>query len=223
VADTRRPCPCCGHLVFDIEDGWPGSYAICAICCWEDDNVQFRWPFVVGANRVALHEAQRNFIAYGACDQSGRKYVRPPAENEPVDPAWRPIDPDVDFFEEWGRQNRRPWPADPSLLCWWLPSFWGQPEDPPPPPRLAIDLAAVHDERELHSVLKQALDFPDSYGMNWSAFWDTITGLVELPAELAFTGWAAFEQRCPEAAAMLRGQLDRYVQTHKDFTARYGS
>ncbi|MGW5258170.1 CPCC family cysteine-rich protein [Streptomyces sp. NPDC004012] len=55
--DTRRPCPCCGHLVFDIEDGWPGSFAICPICFWEDDAQQFRWPFMPGgAHRVSLVE-----------------------------------------------------------------------------------------------------------------------------------------------------------------------
>ncbi|MEV6611008.1 CPCC family cysteine-rich protein [Kutzneria sp. NPDC051319] len=219
--DGRRPCPCCGHLVFHVEDGWPRSYAICDICFWEDDGVQFRWPFRPGgANRPSLYEAQRNYLAYGACDQRGRKYVRPPTEDEPLDQAWRPIDLDVDFFEKFS-DSKRPWPDDPARLCWWLPEFWGQPEDPPPPPRLAIDLADVQDERQLHTVLKRDLNFPDFYGMNWPALWDAITGLVELPAELAFAGWTAFERRCPEAAAMLRSQFDRYAETHNGFTARY--
>lgn len=44
-------CPCCGHRVLDAA---PGSYEICPICFWEDDEVQFRWPASpVGANRVA--------------------------------------------------------------------------------------------------------------------------------------------------------------------------
>ncbi len=127
--DTRRPCPCCGHLVFDVEDGWPGSYAICPVCFWEDDLVQLRWPFMPGgANRVPLVEAQQNFRAYGACDQHGRRFARPPADDEPVDAHWRPIDPAEDLFEEWKGEARRPWPADRSVLCWWLPSFWGRPE-----------------------------------------------------------------------------------------------
>ena len=98
MADTRRPCPCCGNLVFDVDDGWPGSFAICAVCGWADDNVQFRWPFMSGgANKVSLYEAQRNFVAYGACDRRARKHARPAAEDEPVDPA---------------------------RLCWWRPEFW---------------------------------------------------------------------------------------------------
>ncbi|WP_078851750.1 CPCC family cysteine-rich protein [Streptomyces sp. NRRL S-237] len=96
--DTRRPCPCCGHLVFDVEDGWPGSYAICPVCSWQDDPVQLRRPFRPGgANQWSLAESQQNFRAYGACDQRGRRFVRPPADDEPLDPAWRPIDPDTDL------------------------------------------------------------------------------------------------------------------------------
>lgn len=88
----RYPCPCCGHRVLDA---MPGSFEICPICFWEDDDVQFRWPTAaVGANRVSLIEAQRNYQSFGACDQHGRKYVRPPAEDEPLDHAWRPIDPE---------------------------------------------------------------------------------------------------------------------------------
>ncbi|QNS02169.1 CPCC family cysteine-rich protein [Streptomyces xanthii] len=120
--DTRRPCPCCGHLVFDIEDGWPGSFAICPICFWEDDPQQFRWPFMPrGANRVSLVEAQKNFQAFGACDQQGRRFTRPPAGDEPLDPDWRPIDPAEDFFEDWRSGSHRPWPVTPSVICWWLP------------------------------------------------------------------------------------------------------
>ncbi|WP_324289247.1 CPCC family cysteine-rich protein [Streptomyces sp. H34-S4] len=47
----------------------------------------------VGANKVSPTEAQRNYQGFGACDQHGRRYVRPPAADEPLDPEWRPIDP----------------------------------------------------------------------------------------------------------------------------------
>ncbi|HEY5835740.1 CPCC family cysteine-rich protein [Streptomyces sp.] len=118
----RYPCPCCGHRVLDE---MPGSFEICPICFWEDDDVQFRWPTTTGgANRVSLIEAQRNYQDSGACDQHGRKYVRPPAEDEPLDPAWRPIDLTRDFFEDWDSAVHTPWPDDRSVLCWWLPTFW---------------------------------------------------------------------------------------------------
>lgn len=122
MTDCCYPCPCCGHRVLD---SMPGSYEICPVCFWEDDGIQFRWPTTsVGANRVSLIEAQLNYRTFGACDEHGRQYVRPPAEDEPLDPAWRPIDLTRDSFEDWDADERTPWPDDRSALCWWLPTFW---------------------------------------------------------------------------------------------------
>ncbi|MFJ8431227.1 CPCC family cysteine-rich protein [Kitasatospora sp. NPDC094019] len=214
--DTRRPCPCCGHLTFDAEEGWPGSSVVCPVCSWEDDAAQLRRPFAPGANRVPLVEAQRNFREYGACDQRGRFYVRPPAADEPRAPEWRPIDPVGDVFEEWREDgSARPWPEDRSVLCWWLPTFWGVPEDPDPDPdrRVLIDVGAVLDDRGLHATLRRALGFPSFYGGNRNAFRDAVTGLVVLPAEIRFTGWPALERRAPGSAAALREELARYRET----------
>lgn len=103
----------------------PGSYAICPVCFWEDDAVQFRWPTMPGgANRTSLIDAQRNYQDFGSCEQGFRRSVRPPADDEPLDPAWRPIDPARDSFETWGTEHWAPWPTDTSVLCWWLPTFW---------------------------------------------------------------------------------------------------
>ncbi|MFM9447293.1 CPCC family cysteine-rich protein [Streptomyces acidiscabies] len=77
-----------------------------------------------GANEISLIEAQRNYQDFGACDQHGRQYVRPPAEDKPIDPAWRPIDLARDSFEDWAAEDRAPWPEDRSVLCWWLRTFW---------------------------------------------------------------------------------------------------
>jgi RNAse (barnase) inhibitor barstar len=223
--DTRRPCPCCGHLVFNAEDGWPGSYAICPVCFWEDDLVQFRWPTMAGgANRIPLVEAQQNFQSYGACDQRGRRFVRPATPDERVDPEWRPIDLARDLFEDWESDGRRPWPEDKLLLCWWLPSFWGRPDDAEVavPERVLTDVSAVETVRELHGVLKEALGFPAFYGMNWDAFWDAITGLVQMPDELVFTGWTELERRLPAAASSLQDRLAKYGQETSDFKASFG-
>ncbi|MFE5853337.1 CPCC family cysteine-rich protein [Streptomyces sp. NPDC056500] len=220
----RRPCPCCGHLVFDIADGWPGSFVICPICCWEDDASQLRWPYMPGgANRVSLIEAQGNFHAYGACDQHGRRYTRPSADDEPLDPDWRPIDPTVDFFEDWRSDTHRPWPADRSVLCWWLPLFWGPAEEPEEvvAHTVVIDVGAVDSDGHLHDVLRRELGFPAFYGMNWAAFWDAITGLVEMPRLLRFLRWAELERRAPLAATALREQLARYAETAREFSVVY--
>lgn len=61
-------CPCCGYKT--LEECPPGTFEICPICHWEDDNVQFEDPFYEGgANRVSLYEAQRNFMKYGASEE----------------------------------------------------------------------------------------------------------------------------------------------------------
>jgi hypothetical protein len=61
------PCPCCGYLTFSEK---PGSYEICPICFWEDDQVQVRWPTLArGANKLSLAEAQKTFAAIGACEE----------------------------------------------------------------------------------------------------------------------------------------------------------
>ncbi|MFF4861425.1 CPCC family cysteine-rich protein [Streptomyces sp. NPDC001231] len=114
-------CPCCGHRVLSA---MPGSYEIGPVCFWEDDGVQFRWPTTDdGANKVSLIEAQRNYQDFGACDQHGRQYVRPPAVDETLAPAWRPIDLIPDTFEDWEAEDRASWPNDRSVLCWWLHTF----------------------------------------------------------------------------------------------------
>ena len=64
---VRYPCPCCGQLT--LEEPPPDTFAICAVCRWEDDRVQFRDPDRRGgANRVSLKEARENYRHYGKSD-----------------------------------------------------------------------------------------------------------------------------------------------------------
>ncbi|WP_405403064.1 barstar family protein [Streptomyces sp. NBC_01104] len=87
---------------------------------------------------------------------------------------------------------------------------------------LTIDVSSVTDERGLHAALAQALHFPGFYGMNWAAFWDAITGLVEIPDHLRFVGWDQVNTHVPHGATMLRQALDRYQQQYRpQFLAEY--
>ena len=55
----------------------PGSYDICKVCFWEDDNVQLRWPdHAGGANRPSLIEAQRLYRDVGAMERRFTGNVR---------------------------------------------------------------------------------------------------------------------------------------------------
>lgn len=77
---------------------------------------------------------------------------------------------------------------------------------------VTIDLRDINTPRQLHAALAAALGFPSFYGMNWDAFWDAVTGLVEMPQQLELAGWPAFATRLPHEAAMLRRCLERLAQ-----------
>jgi rubredoxin len=76
----RYACPCCGFLTLEEEP--PGTFDICPVCNWEDDNVQFRYPTAGGANRVSLVEAKRNFVEFGASHRDCLARCRPPLREE---------------------------------------------------------------------------------------------------------------------------------------------
>ncbi|MEU9584052.1 barstar family protein [Streptomyces werraensis] len=82
------------------------------------------------------------------------------------------------------------------------------------PDSLVIDLTEVRDAEGLQRLLQRELKFPYFYGRNWNAFWDAVTGLVDLPYELTFTGWAAFSASLPAEAGKLRELLDDYLSEY---------
>lgn len=78
---TKYTCPCCGYKTLTEEP--PGTYDICRICFWEDDDIQFNDPdYEGGANKVCLRKAQKNFLEFGACEKSVVQYVRKPSKND---------------------------------------------------------------------------------------------------------------------------------------------
>lgn len=79
------PCPCCGFLVFDRP---AGSYDLCRICDWEDDQVQLEHPGMSGgANTESLAEAQRELLKSVPANLEEYDGVR-------RDPTWRPLVPE---------------------------------------------------------------------------------------------------------------------------------
>lgn len=74
-------CPCCGYLTLGEEP--PGTFEICPVCGWEDDEVQFRdSAYGGGANSVSLDQARQNFAAFGAIDKESLSSVRKPRLEE---------------------------------------------------------------------------------------------------------------------------------------------
>lgn len=87
---TKHPCPCCGYRT--LKQKPPGSFALCAVCWWEDDSVQFNDPdYEGGANRPSLRQAQQNFATFGAAEQCFLSSVRKPTTDEQRDANWTPL------------------------------------------------------------------------------------------------------------------------------------
>lgn len=87
VLKLKYPCPCCGYKTLDEKP--PGTFQICEVCFWEDDNIQFENLDVIGgANDVSLRQAQENFNKFGACTEDAKNYVRKPTEQEKCDVEW---------------------------------------------------------------------------------------------------------------------------------------
>jgi hypothetical protein len=74
-------CPCCSNLT--LNEPPPGTFAICDVCGWEDDDAQFADPtYAGGANAISLNDARANYRSFGAKDQSPRGQTRPPPNDE---------------------------------------------------------------------------------------------------------------------------------------------
>ncbi len=77
----KYKCPCCGFYTFNERPG--GNYDICPVCFWEDDPVQLKNPELEGgANKVSLLQARKNFLEFGACEETCLAHVRSPKEDE---------------------------------------------------------------------------------------------------------------------------------------------
>ncbi|WP_310357580.1 barstar family protein [Pseudomonas brassicacearum] len=82
------------------------------------------------------------------------------------------------------------------------------------PQLIEIDLSGVMSSDELHSTLSDALGFPGWYGHNWDAFWDAITGLVEMPVQLKIYGWEALSTRLPKDTELMQKCLEELRLEH---------
>jgi ribonuclease inhibitor len=83
---------------------------------------------------------------------------------------------------------------------------------------IEIDLRDITTSKDLQLLLMDALDFPGWYGCNWNAFWDAITGLVEMPEILRLVGWASLEARLPSDARLMRECLSDMSEKHPELS-----
>lgn len=88
-ASQRYACPCCAHLT--LAEKPPDTFAICPVCYWEDDGLQFAAADTSdGANSVSLNQARANFLRFGASCREAVRDVRAPLPHEIPPPKVKP-------------------------------------------------------------------------------------------------------------------------------------
>jgi hypothetical protein len=87
--NARYACRCCGYLT--LVQPPPGTNLICPTCCWEDTSPSDPARHYT-SNRVHLLQAQRNFLAFGACEREWLDLVRAPTMDDARVPGWQPFD-----------------------------------------------------------------------------------------------------------------------------------
>jgi hypothetical protein len=77
----RYPCPCCDYLT--LPEPATGTFWICEVCRWEDDNLQYVYiDDPGGANQVSLRQARENYRRCGTSKPDRDLPVREPLPEE---------------------------------------------------------------------------------------------------------------------------------------------
>ncbi|WP_026695693.1 barstar family protein [Peribacillus kribbensis] len=86
---------------------------------------------------------------------------------------------------------------------------------------LTVDVTNIKTAYDLQLVLKEKLAFPNFYGENWDAFWDAITGPIDMPEKLTLIGWAQLEKTLPRDASIMKECLIEYNEYYPNSQCEY--
>lgn len=79
-----------------------------------------------------------------------------------------------------------------------------------------LDFTNVNHYLEMHFVIRQALDFPDYYGCNWSAFWDCLKDMYGDPIHIEIIGLEVIERKFGDSASKMIEILKRFKHYAND-------
>ena len=118
---VELPCPSCGFLT--VGEPCYGTYGICPLCDWEDDQVQLANPLTGGgANRESLLEYQARSVARWPLSV---KEVTEKGETYRRDLRWRPLSKaEIEFYAA-RTDNGRAWKFKGVVSldeCYWMRS-----------------------------------------------------------------------------------------------------
>ncbi|HRE84539.1 MAG TPA: barstar family protein [Opitutaceae bacterium] len=77
---------------------------------------------------------------------------------------------------------------------------------------VVVDLSEAETPIQLQDVLAAGFAFPDWYGRNWDAFYDSVTTLDPMPKKIVVRGLKALSKRLP-------GDAERLTDILEDFRA----
>ena len=66
-----------------------------------------------------------------------------------------------------------------------------------------LDFSQVNYINEVHQIIKEELDFPNYYGMNWDACWDCLTDMVVDPLHIELLGFERVQRKFPDQAKIM--------------------
>ena len=69
-----------------------------------------------------------------------------------------------------------------------------------------LDFSQCKYLNEVHRMIQQELELPDWYGRNLGALWDSLTGIMYLPAELTII----YDPNCKDKA--LAVEIDKMIE-----------
>ena len=82
--------------------------------------------------------------------------------------------------------------------------------------KYTIDFLNVKYYMEIHPIIQKALDFPDYYGCNWSAFWDCLTDMYGDPIHIEIIGLEVIERKFGDFAEKMIEILRRFKHFNND-------
>ena len=80
-----------------------------------------------------------------------------------------------------------------------------------------IDFTNVKYYTEVHQIIKEALDFPDYYGCNWSAFWDCLTEMEGDSIHIRIIGMDVIRNKFDNTADKMIEILKRFKSFIQEF------
>ncbi len=85
---------------------------------------------------------------------------------------------------------------------------------------ITIDFENIENPDALQQLLFEGLNFPGFYGMNWDAFWDAITGLIEMPKILTLKNHKTLQNKLPKEYKILIECLEDMNKEYPDIQCK---